>query len=140
MGHKHSLGCHFVGREQAQQVRELAEFLRSLGSCAVVACGDFNPLPWFSCIRDLKLHALLDVWEHNRNFCGTFPSHEQVIFPFIGKCVRKLLRWDYILLKGGIVCKIAYVYEDCSVASLASDHLPICAILFFENEMDQEHK
>ncbi len=134
------LGCHFVGREQAHQAKELAIFLRGLRSCAVIACGDFNSPPWFSCITDLTRHGLLDVWQYTRKFGGTFPSHEQVICPFIGKCVRKLLRLDYILLRGGVICKIAYVFEDCSVASLASDHLPVCAVLFFENEIDQQHK
>lgn len=135
------LGCHFIGQEQAQQARELALFLRGLGSRAVIACGDFNSPPWFSCITDLKRHGLVDdVWQRTRNFGGTFPSHGQVICAFMGKCVRKLLRLDYIFLKGGVVCKIAYVYEDCTVASYASDHLPVCAVLFFENEMDQQHK
>jgi len=130
------LGCHFIGREQAQQASELALFVHSLsgaGICAVIICGDFNSPPWFSCIRGLKREGLRDVWQTTRKFGGTFPSHEQAIgMVLIGKCFRKLLRLDYIFLSGFVGCKIAYVYDDCSVASLASDHLPVCAVLFIE--------
>eukprot|EP00985_Skeletonema_marinoi_P001104 scaffold450_cov105-Skeletonema_marinoi.AAC.1 len=139
------LGCHFIGREQAQQARELALFVHSLQRdsciCAVITCGDFNSPPWFSCTRELKRQGLRDVWQHKRRFGGTFPSHEQAIgMPFIGKCFRKLLRLDYIFLYGGVVCKIAYVYDGCSDASLASDHLPVCAVLFIDNKINREQK
>jgi len=52
-----------------------------------------------------------------------------------------LLRLDYIFLCGGVVCKIAYVYDDCSDASLvASDHLPVCAVLFIDKSKNREQK
>ena len=131
------LGCHFIGREQAQQAKELALFVQSLSSsgnmCSVILCGDFNSPPWFSCVRALKRGGLRDVWQNTRELGGTFPSHEHAIgMGFIGKCFRKLLRLDYIFLSGAVVCKVAYVYNDCSVASLASDHLPVCAVLLIE--------
>lgn len=129
------LGCHFIGREQAQQSRELVLFIHSLEKrseiCEVVLCGDFNSPPWYSCIRELKRHGLRDV---ANNYGGTFPSHERVVgMPkSLGRCCRKFLRLDYVFLRngGGIVCKIVYVYDDSSdTSSLASDHLPVCAVL-----------
>jgi endonuclease/exonuclease/phosphatase family metal-dependent hydrolase len=141
------LGCHFIGREQAHQSKELVLFIHSLEKrsdiCGVILCGDFNSPPWYYCIGDLKRHGLQDVWQHSRKFEGTFPSHEQVfrIPKSLGRCFRKLLRLDYIFLDGGIVCNIAYVYDNCSdESSLASDHLPVCAVLLIDDNIARQQK
>ena len=134
------LGCHFIGKEQAQQSKELVSFIYSLERRSdnirgVIICGDFNSPPWYSCVKELKSqrYGLQDVWEHSPSGKGgTFPSHEQVISKLCGRCIRKLLRLDYIFLTGHIQCKVVYVYDDCSDASLASDHLPLCAVLFID--------
>jgi endonuclease/exonuclease/phosphatase family metal-dependent hydrolase len=134
------LGCHCIGQEQGQQAKELLLFIHSLERkteiCGVIVCGDFNSPPWYSCITELKHQGLRDVWQTSRGrLCGTFPSHEQVVgMPKFLRCFRKLLRLDYIFLTDRIICKIAYVCDDCSDASLASDHLPLCAVLFVDNK------
>ena len=133
------LGCHFIGKEQYEQSEQLSMFIHSILEkrsevCGVITCGDFNAPPWYSCIRRLKSrHGLRDAWDQSATLSGgTFPSHEQVISKFCC-CVRKLLRLDYIFLCGHIQCKFVYVHDDCSEASLASDHLPLCSTILIDD-------
>ncbi|KAL7537006.1 hypothetical protein ACHAWF_005626, partial [Thalassiosira exigua] len=135
------LGCHFTGMEQHQQARELVAFVESLERsskiCGVILSGDFNSPPLFPCIRTILRSGLSDVRHsfasRGERFGGTFPSHTRVIgMPSCLK-LRKLIRLDYIFLHesaDGIVCKHTYVQDDGSYCSLASDHLPVCAVFY----------
>ena len=134
------LGCHFLGQEQAQQAKEMLMFIRTLDSgpaiSGIVVCGDFNSPPWYSCIQEMKRQGLRDLWQYSGRNEGTFPSYNAL--PCIGKCFRKSLRLDYMFLTEdiGIVCRAAFVCDDDSDASLASDHLPICAILSIDDKVN----
>lgn len=128
------LGCHFIGKEQHQQAAELVIFIDSLERHAgVIVCGDLNSLPIFPSIRSLRQSGLCDMYQYCERqglaIGGTFPSHAKAL------CLRKLLRLDYIFLKKtgrDIVCKCVYVQDGSRLCSLASDHLPLCAIFFVE--------
>jgi len=133
------LGCHFIGKEQHDQSKELVAFVESLERkpkiCGVILCGDFNSPPIFPCIRSIGQSGLRDVWRlcagKDQRAGGTFPSNARVLG--MPCCFRKLLRLDYIFLhKSGrdVVCKCVYVCDD---SSLASDHLPLCAVFFVGN-------
>lgn len=129
------LGCHFIGREQYEQTVELVSFIHSLDmakSCGIIVCGDFNAPPIYPCIRFMKQHDLYDLWEwRGQGLGGTFPSVSSVIgLPF---CARRLIRLDYIFVFGyhpvEMSCNNIYVHDSGVDTSLASDHLPICALL-----------
>jgi len=132
MGDKHAFGLSLHWKRASEQSEQLSMFAQSLLE-ERSEVGDFNSPPWYSCIRRLKTrHGLRDAWDQSATIGGTFPSHEQVISKF-GCCIRKLLRLDYIFLCGHIQCKVVYVYDDCSDASLASDHLPLCASILIDD-------
>jgi endonuclease/exonuclease/phosphatase family metal-dependent hydrolase len=125
------LGCHFIGGEQAQQVKELVLFINSLdrnGTRGVVLCGDFNAPPLYSCIRYMKCCGLRDLWKcHGRGWGGTFPLLRMPLF-----CGSKLLRLDYIFIMefDGIAMDCKYIHvQDSGDSLMASDHLPLCAVL-----------
>jgi len=130
------LGCHFIGKEQNQQAKELVLFIESLErppeTCGLVLCGDFNSPPLLSSIRTIRRSGLRDVWQFSAmrgaRFGGTFPSHPRVLG--MPSCCRKLIRLDYIFLHEcgtGTDCKCVFVQDDEHNCPLASDHLPVCA-------------
>lgn len=126
------LGCHFIGKEQNQQAKELVSFIHSLETnnikiAGVVVCGDMNSPPIYQSIKTLRRSGMLDTWRLNgRGVGGTFPSDTTI------PCCRKLIRLDYIFMRdtGGrrILCKLVYVQDDGPSTHLASDHLPLCAV------------
>ena len=129
------LGCHFIGREQHAQAVELVSFIQSLDTAksrSVIVCGDFNALPMYRCIRYMRQCDFHDLWEwRGQGSGGTFPSMSSVLgLPF---CARRLIRLDYIFVVGnqqaGLFCNNIYVHDTGVDTSLASDHLPICAVL-----------
>jgi len=125
------LGCHFIGREQHQQVNELVSFINSLETnhtkiAGVIVCGDMNSPPIYQSIKTLRRSRMLDTWKLNgQGVGGTFPSYTPI------PCFRKLFRLDYIFLRESgrrrILCKLVYVQDDGST-HLASDHLPLIAV------------
>jgi len=136
------LGCHFIGKEQNEQAKELIAFVGSLGgksqtTCGVILCGDFNSPPVLSSIRTIRQSGMRDVWHQSfankkgsLQIGGTFPSNARVLG--MPSCFRKWIRLDYIFLleKSGkeIVCKCVHVQDDSYLCSLASDHLPVHAV------------
>ncbi|KAL7537724.1 hypothetical protein ACHAXR_008019 [Thalassiosira sp. AJA248-18] len=151
------LGCHFIGKEQNKQAEELVVFIDSLERrnpkiCGVILCGDLNSPPLFSSIRTIQQSGMYDVWQQSSFAAaaaagnaqrrrrrmvigGTFPSDARVLGMPIS-CFRKLLRLDYIFVhksttgRREIVCKGVHVQDDGLECSLASDHLPLCAVFF----------
>ena len=132
------LGCHFVGLEQHQQAQELVPFVRSLDRTdarGVIVCGDFNSPPLYRCIRYMKRQHFHDLWSsHGRGWGGTFPSESRVLgMPF---CASKLLRLDYIFIlefiEFPIRCKCVYTQDNVGDCLMASDHVPLCAVLVLE--------
>ncbi|KAL9182191.1 hypothetical protein ACHAXT_012843 [Thalassiosira profunda] len=134
------LGCHFVGREQQQQAKELVDFVDSLERNAkisgLILSGDFNSLPQFGSMKTIRRSGFVDVWKqmNGRRIGGTFPSDARVVGLPSGSsgCVR-LLRLDYIFLhwsSGDIVCKAVYVQDDGCDCRVASDHLPLCGVFY----------
>ena len=136
------LGCHFIGREQCQQARELAAFVSSLEQDneirGVVVCGDFNSPPWFRSMKVLRESGLCDMFESptataasaDSRYGGTFPSSCRLLG--VPTCFERLLRLDYILLHhsgGRMVCNEVYV-DDGANSCVASDHLPLIAVFF----------
>ena len=126
------LGCHFIGKEQHQQAKELVSFIHSLKInhteiAGVVVCGDMNSPPIYQSIKTLRRSGMLDTWKSNgQGVGGTFPSYTTI------PCFRKLIRLDYIFMREmgrrRILCKLVYVQDDGPSTRLASDHLPLCAV------------
>lgn len=136
------LGCHFSGREQCQQARELAAFVSSLEqdneTRGVVVCGDFNSPPWFRSMEVLRNSGMCDMFESpaaaaassGSRYGGTFPSSCRLLG--VPTCFERLLRLDYIFLHHSgrrIVCKRVHV-DDGANSCVASDHLPLIAVFF----------
>jgi len=125
------LGCHFIGKEQHQQAKELVSFINSLETnhtkiAGAIICGDMNSPSIYQSIKTLKRSGMLDTWKLNgQGVGGTFPSYTPI------PCFRKLFRLDYIFLRESgrrrILCKLVYVQDDGST-HLASDHLPLIAV------------
>ena len=140
------LGCHFIGKEQNQQAKELVVFINSLDQsptiAGVIVCGDTNSPPLFASIRTLKQSGLVDVWPscttgriQRMIGGGSFPSYAGIMsIPL--PCFRKLLRLDYIFVREAnerrIFVKYIYVQDDGLDCSLASDHLPLCMVFFLK--------
>lgn len=133
------LGCHFIGKEQHEQAKELVLFIDSLekcsDTCGVILCGDFNSPSILPSIRTIRRSRLCDVWQSSARKGslngGTFPSHSRVLG--MPSCCRKLLRLDYIFLQESqeeVVCKCVYVQDNSYDCCMASDHLPLCAVFF----------
>ena len=130
------LGCHFIGKEQNLQTKELVVFINSLQNsstnCEVILCGDFNAPPLFSSIKTLRCSGFLDIWKlRGQGTGGTFPSNARVLnMPSCFTCLLKWIRLDYMFLhrNGRAVCKCVCV-RDCLHCSMASDHLPLCAVI-----------
>ena len=144
------LGCHFIGKEQSQQAKELVDFIYCLemsnnntnNICGVILCGDFNSPPIFPCIRIMKSFGFNDTWCQqlkrrqipSSSSGGTFPSNARVLG--MPSCLNKLicLRLDYMFVlyqrgRDGIIdCKCVYVQDDSHDCALASDHLPLCSV------------
>ena len=142
------LGCHFIGKEQHAQSKELVSFISSLerkinskNIVGVILCGDLNSPPIFRSIKTIQHAGLHDSWSLKRGqrvsvSGGTFPSDAKV-FGMTVSCFRKLIRLDYIFvhehcLPQIIVCTCVYVQDDSYECSLASDHLPVCAVFVIE--------
>ena len=143
------LGCHFIGKEQHAQSKELVSFISSLERrnnnskdiVGVILCGDLNSPPIFRSIKTIQHAGLHDSWSLKRGqrvsvSGGTFPSDAKV-FGMTVSCFRKLIRLDYIFvhehcLPQIIVCTCVYVQDDSYECSLASDHLPVCAVFVIE--------
>lgn len=142
------LGCHFIGKEQHAQSKELVSFISSLerkinskNIVGVILCGDLNSPPMFRSIKTIHRAGLHDSWSLIRGqrvsvSGGTFPSDAKV-FGMTVSCFRKLIRLDYIFvhehcLPQIIVCTCVYVQDDSYECSLASDHLPVCAVFVIE--------
>ena len=125
------LGCHFIGKEQRQQAKELISFVNSLETnnakiAGVVVCGDMNSPPIYQSINTIRRSGMIDTWKlYGKGRSGTFPSYTAI------PCFRKMIRLDYILMREmgrrRILCKLAYVQDDGST-HLASDHLPLLAV------------
>lgn len=136
------LGCHFIGKEQQQQAKELIVFINSLAMnrpeniLGIVLCGDLNCPPWYQSVRTTiqqsGLHDTISLTHGPRSGYGTFPSSSRLLG--IPTCFfRKLLRLDYIFVRELperrlLFCRFVGVQDDSSICSLASDHLPICAM------------
>jgi endonuclease/exonuclease/phosphatase family metal-dependent hydrolase len=114
------LGCHFRGREQLHQARELRLLVENLLSEAnktstVILAGDFNSVNWYASVKMIR-DVLIEANRHNE---GTFPA--------VGRLLRPgSFKLDYIFHSPDVICK------DTSVqlkGAVASDHLAMGALL-----------
>jgi endonuclease/exonuclease/phosphatase family metal-dependent hydrolase len=118
----HLINTHLSvqARERRTQVQALtgAEWLLRAGSqIPLVVCGDFNALPFSSVFRQLS-RALRDVQRDQSPRQATWPSR----FPF--------LRIDHMFVSPS-VSVLSCAVLAVPMARLASDHLPLLAVLEF---------
>lgn len=119
----HLINTHLSvnARERRAQVRALlgAEWLTRAGTdIPLVICGDFNASPFSSVYRKLA-RSLVDVQGGAFAGRGTWPSR----FPF--------WRIDHMFVTPSLaIRRCAVLNED--VARTASDHLPLLAVLGFD--------